>query len=123
MTEQISYWGQKNCQCLTYKIAEQAQKILNDIEKVIASQQHNDKVSMQAVQKQLHKLQKVVNTLQSGLEVHENLKKEFMIDVINMSKRNEINVSAGAKKLQTVPWLMGKNLEKQEDFNNKNKKK
>ena len=81
--------------------------------------------SPEELKKQLKELERAIdaqNVLIANITAY---KKDYAKAMLDLCKRNEINVGHTQKKLQTVPWLMGKNRydAEQEEIRKKQEKK
>ena len=65
------------------------------------------------LRKKVAYLTKVVNQLIEGSRVHDKEQKEYTQDILELLKKESINISSKRKNITTVPWQTGSELYKQ----------
>lgn len=86
-------------------------------------QKNPNKLQLQSVKRKLARMVRVVDEVEKGLKIHEQDKKDYMEDLIELVKKRDINTLHNRKKITTVPWETGKALYEKKTRETKKRKK
>lgn len=106
------------CECLTYTLTLEIEAHLAQSAELLKNAKDASNLK-----RQLKALRLAVDKIMAGLEEHERLQREFIQEVLEFMKKDQINVAWNERKVKTVPWTTGKARQDQLDFKERKNKK